>query len=92
MKKIFTTIIMAGVLAVSAMAVTVNDVAGVFNGDLNIGGDNYPNKDVYILPGVQNNTITFVLPNFKFGAASLGDIVLVNMPMKLALQIARIVL
>ena len=81
MKKIFTTIIMAGVLAVSAMAVTVNDVAGVFNGNLNIGGDNYPNKDVYILPGVQNNTITFVLPNFKFGAASLGDIVLVNIPM-----------
>ena len=81
MKKIFTTIIMAGVLAVSAMAVTVNDVAGVFNGDLNIGGTPYKNKDVYILPGVTANTITFVLPDFKYGAASLGDIVLVNMPM-----------
>ncbi len=81
MKKIFTTVIMACVLAVSAMAVTVNDASGVFKGMLNIGGDAYPNKEVYILPGVTANTITFVLPNFKFGAASLGDIVLVNIPM-----------
>ena len=81
MKKIFTVFIVLCSLAVSAMAVTVNDVAGVFKGDLNIGGDEYPNKEIYILPGKQANTITFVLPDFKFGAASLGDIVLVNMPM-----------
>ena len=81
MKKIFTTVIMTCVLVVSAMAVTVNDASGVFKGMLNIGGDAYPNKEVYILPGVTANTITFVLPNFKFGAASLGDIVLVNIPM-----------
>ncbi|MBR1878819.1 MAG: hypothetical protein IJ814_07465 [Paludibacteraceae bacterium] len=81
MKKIFTTVIMACMLAVSAMAVTVNDVAGVFKGDLNIGGQLYNNKEVYILPGVTANTITFVLPDFKYGAASLGDIVLVNIPM-----------
>lgn len=81
MKKIFTTVIMACVLAVHAMAVTVADATGVFAGNLNIGGDAYPNKEVYILPGVQANTITFVLPDFKFGAASLGDIVLVNIPM-----------
>ena len=81
MKKIFTVFIALCLMAVSAMAVTVNDVAGVFKGDLNIGGDEYPNKEIYILPGKQANTITFVLPDFKFGAASLGDIVLVNMPM-----------
>ena len=81
MKKIFTTFIMACVLAVSAMAVSVNDASGVYQGTLNIGGDDYPNEEVYILPGVEANTITFVLPDFKFGAASLGDIVLVNIPM-----------
>ncbi len=72
---------MACVLAVSAIAVTVNEVSGVYQGNLNIGGDNYPNEEVYILPGVTANTITFVLPDFKFGAASLGDIVLVNIPL-----------
>jgi hypothetical protein len=81
MKKIFTTVIMACVLAVSVMAVTVDDASGVYQGNLNIGGTPYPNKEIYILPGVTANTITFVLPNFKFGAASLGDIVLVNIPM-----------
>ncbi|MBQ6978387.1 MAG: hypothetical protein IJQ18_07125 [Paludibacteraceae bacterium] len=81
MKKIFTTVIMACVLAISATAVTVSDASGVYKGTLNIGGDVYPNEEVYILPGVTVNTITFVLPNFKFGAASLGDIVLVNIPM-----------
>lgn len=81
MKKIFTVVIMACVLAVSAMAVTVNDASGVYQGNLNIGGDNYPNEEVYILPGVTANTITFVLPDFKFSGASLGDIVLVNIPM-----------
>lgn len=81
MKKIFTTVIMAYVLAVSAMAVTVSDASGVYQGNLNIGGDEYPNEEVYILPGVKANTITFVLPNFKFSGVSLGDIVLVNIPM-----------
>ena len=81
MKKIFTTVIMACVAAVSAMAVTVSDASGVYQGNLNIGGDEYPNEEVYILPGVTANTITFVLPNFKFSGVSLGDIVLVNIPM-----------
>ena len=81
MKKIFTTVIMACVLAVSAKAVTVSDASGVYKGTLNIGGDEYPNEEVYILPGVTANTITFVLPDFKFSGVSLGDIVLVNIPM-----------
>lgn len=81
MKKIFTTVILFCSLAVSSMAVTVSETAGVFKGLLNIGGMPYNNKEVYILPGVQENTITFVLPDFKYGAANLGDIVLVNIPM-----------
>lgn len=81
MKKIFTLVILACSLVFSAKAITVNDAAGVYAGNLNIGGTNYNNKEVYILPGVTANTITFVLPDFKYNAASLGDIVLVNIPM-----------
>ncbi len=81
MRKIFIAVLMVCSLAVPSMAVTVNDVAGTFKGALNIGGQNYPNKEVYILPGTVNNTITFVLPDFMYGAASLGNIVLVNIPM-----------
>ena len=51
MKKIFTTVLLICVSVVSALAVTVNEAVGVFQGDLNIGGDPYPNKEVYILPG-----------------------------------------
>ena len=80
MKKIITTVLLICVSVVSALAVTVNEAVGVFKGDLNIGGDPYPNKEVYILPGIEENTITFVLPDFKFGAVSLGDIVLMNIP------------
>ena len=81
MKKIFTLVLLACSLVFSAKAVTVSDATGVFKGTLNIGGDDYPNEEVYILPGVTANTITFVLPDFKYNAASLGDIVLVNIPM-----------
>jgi len=81
MKHIFTTLFMAAFLSVSAMAVTVNQAAGTFRGDLNIGGDLYPNKEIYVLPGVKDNTITFVLPNFTYGQGNLGNIVLPNIPM-----------
>ena len=87
MKKIFTTIIMTCVLACSAMAVKVSDALGVYQGNLNIGGDDYPNEEVYILPGVTANTITFVLPDFRFNGVSLGDIVLVNIPMNASGQL-----
>lgn len=80
MKKIFT-LIMATALTVSAMAVTVSQVTGTFRGDLNIAGDVYSNKEVYVLPGVESNTITFVLPDFTYGKLNLGDIVLANIPM-----------
>ena len=81
MKKIFTVFLLISMLAVSAKAVSVSDVTGVFQGSLNIGGDEYPNKEVYILPGKTASTITFVLPDFQFSGVSLGDIVLVNIPM-----------
>ena len=81
MKKIFTIFMLACSFAATAMAVTVDEVAGTFKGTLNIGGTLYPNKEVYILPGVEASTITFVLPEFKYNGASLGDIVLVNIPM-----------
>ena len=87
MRKIFIAVLMVCSLAVPSMAVTVNDVAGTFKGALNIGGQNYPNKEVYILPGTVNNTITFVLPDFMYGAASLGNIVLVNIPMNTSGQL-----
>ena len=87
MRKIFIAVLMVCSLAVPSMAVTVNDVAGTFKGALNIGGQNYPNKEVYILPGTVNNTITFVLPDFMYGAASLGNIVLVNIPMSTSGQL-----
>ena len=67
--------------AVSSFAVTVSDVAGTFKGNLNIGGTMYADKQVYILPGVTESTITFVLPDFTYNGASLGDIVLVDIPM-----------
>ncbi|MBQ9339094.1 MAG: hypothetical protein IJS13_02030 [Paludibacteraceae bacterium] len=81
MKRFFTLVLFTTTLVASALAVTVNDVAGTFKGSLNIGGTNYPNKKVYILPGEANGTITFVLPDFIYNSASLGDIVLVNIPM-----------
>ena len=79
MKKIFTAICI--LVSLSMSAVTVNEVAGSFKGNLNIAGSQYPNKEVYILPGVESNTITFVLPDFRYNNAPLGDIVLVNIPM-----------
>lgn len=74
-------------LCSSIMAVAVSDVAGAFTGTLNIGGTNDPNKEIYILPGAESGTVTFVLPDFSFNGASLGDIVLVNIPMSASGQL-----
>ena len=81
MRKFLSIIVCLFVLCATVPAVTVNDVAGSFTGTLKIGDTNYPDKEIYILPGVTANTVTFVLPDFSFGEASLGDIVLVNIPM-----------
>ena len=79
MKKIFTAIYM--LMALSASAMTVNEASGTFKGVLNIGGQIYPDKEVYILPGTESDVITFVLPDFRYNGAPLGNIVLVNIPM-----------
>lgn len=81
MKKILTSIAAGLMISAQVLAVSVKDVCGRFNGDLNIGGTPYPNKSVYLLPGVVDNTVTFVLPDFMFNAGKLGNIVLPNIPM-----------
>ena len=80
MKKLIT-IIAACWVSLAVSAVTVDEVSGTFRGLLNIGGTQYPDKVVYILPGTEANTITFVLPDFKYNAGNLGNIVLPNIPM-----------
>ncbi len=87
MKKIFTLIGCMYALCMTAMAVSVSNVVGTFIGTLTIDVTNYPDKEIYILPGVENNTVTFVLPNFSFNGAPLGDIVLVNIPLSLSGQL-----
>lgn len=78
MKKIFTTLFAGLMISAQVMAVSIDDICGKFDGNLNIGGDPYPNKSVYLLPGVTENTVTFVLPDFKYQSANLGNIVLPN--------------
>jgi len=82
MKKIFTVLVAGLMISAQVMAVTVQDVCGQFNGDLNIGGTPYLNRSIYLLPGTVDNAITFVLPDFTFGSkGKLGNIVLPNIPM-----------
>ena len=78
MKKIFTTVIMASVLAVSTMAVTVDEVSGVYKGTLNIGGTSYSNKEVYVLPGTGGSFTTLIVPSVAF-SSKCADLVLVDM-------------
>ncbi|MBO5619508.1 MAG: PCMD domain-containing protein [Paludibacteraceae bacterium] len=79
MKKIFTTLFAGLMISVQVMAVSVLDVCGQYEGDLLLGSeDKYPESQVYLLPGVTDNTLTFVLPDFKFSGVSLGSIVLPN--------------
>ncbi len=77
MKRIITFVFSLIVLVNASQAVTVNDVAGVFSGTLT-GNDT---KEVYILPGVEANTVTFVVPDFKCSSKKFGTLVLANIPM-----------
>ena len=82
MRKIFTVLVAGLMMSAQVMAVSTKDVCGQFNGMLNIGGQEYPDKSIYLLPGTVDNTLTFVLPDFTFGAkGKLGNIVLPNIPM-----------
>ncbi len=81
MKRLFTLFAMSAMVLLQAMAVSVTDVCGKYQGDLNIGGDNFANKEVYLFAGTESNTVTFVLPDFTFSGTNLGNIVLTNIPM-----------
>ena len=67
--------------AMNVSAVTVEQVAGTYQGTLSIDDEPYPNEKIYILPGTEAGRITFVLPDFRYNGAPLGDIVLVNVGM-----------
>lgn len=81
MKKVFFTLLAGLMVSAQVMAVSVKDVCGQYDGDLNIGGDPYPNRSIYLLPGTVEDAVTFVLPDFTFGKGKLGNIVLPNIPM-----------
>lgn len=82
MKKIFTTLFAGLMISAQVMAVSIMDVCGQYEGDLLLGAeDKYPESQVYLLPGVTDNTLTFVLPDFKYMGVSLGSIVLPNITM-----------
>ncbi len=88
MKKLFMTLFAGLMVSAQVMAVSVKDVCGQYDGDLNIGGALYPDKSVYLLPGVTESTLTFVLPDFKYGSGDLGDIVLPNIAINEAGQLS----
>ena len=67
--------------AMNVQAVTVDQAAGTYRGTLSIDDEPYPNEKIYILPGTEAGRITFVLPDFRYNGAPLGDIVLVNVGM-----------
>jgi len=75
MKKIFSIIVAGLMISAQVFAVTPKDVCGQFHGNLNIAGEIVPDKDIYMLPGVEANTLTFVLPHFGFLGLDLGNIV-----------------
>ena len=78
MKKVFSIIIAGLMVSAQVFAVAPKDVCGQFKGDLNIMGEIVPDKDIYLLPGVEANTLTFVLPHFGFLGLDLGNIVQPN--------------
>lgn len=81
MKKNILFVACTALMAVHAFAVSVKDVCGQYRGDLMLGTDTYNSRSIYLLPGSENNTLTFVLPDFSYGDANLGNIVLTNISM-----------
>lgn len=81
MKKLFTILVAGLMISAQVFAVTAKDVCGRFEGTLWIDWDEYPNKQIFLLPGTVENTVTFVLPDFSWGNGKLGNIVLPNISM-----------
>ena len=70
MKKIFTTLFAGLMISAQVMAVSIMDVCGKYDGTLLLDSEEYPGSEVYLLPGVTDNTLTFVLPDFKYNGVS----------------------
>ena len=81
MKKIFTTLFAGLMISAQVMAVSIMNVCGKYDGTLLLDSEEYPGSEVYLLPGVTDNTLTFVLPDFQYMGVSLGSIVLPNITM-----------
>ena len=77
MKKIFTVLVAGLMISAQVMAVSIMDVCGKYDGTLLLDSEEYPGS----VPGVTDNTLTFVLPDFKYNGVSLGSIVLPNITM-----------
>ncbi|MBQ7449445.1 MAG: hypothetical protein IJS73_06545 [Paludibacteraceae bacterium] len=80
MKKQFLLLVSCLMFAFNAMAVGVSEVSGKFKGTLTIE-DLDQQGEVLIIPGVESNTISLVLPDFEFNSLPLGNIVVLNVPM-----------
>lgn len=78
MKKIFTTLFAGLMISAQVLAASAKDVCGQFTGTLMIDWTPFENRSVYLLPGAEENTLTFVLPDFSWGNGKLGNIVLPN--------------
>ena len=52
MKKIFTTLFAGLLISAQVMAITVMDVCGRYDGTLLLDSEEYPESQVYLLPGV----------------------------------------
>ena len=61
-------------------SVALAAIYGRYDGDLNIGGEDFSDKTVFLLPGAVDSALTFVLPDFSFNGGNLGHIVLPNIP------------
>ena len=75
MKKVFFSLVAGLMISAQVFAVTPKEVCGQFHGNLDIMGEIVPDKDIYLLPGVEAGTLTFVLPHFGFLGLDLGNIV-----------------
>ena len=78
MKKIFSTLVAGLMISAQMFAVTPKEVCGQYKGDLYIAWEDPLDRAIYLVPGVTDNTLTFVLPNFSFLGLDLGNIVLPN--------------
>lgn len=82
MKRIILSMLLIAAIFTSLRA----EYAGQYTGTLMIGGTEeeggvvYEGNDVLLFPGSNDQSVNFVLPDFSFEGISLGDIVLIDVP------------